>query len=362
VVALEEYRSSSLAAGQRRRKGAGASLTSTPKNRVWGFEITPSGRPCADLDLSWETATGSVQYTYEIASGRAEFLTRDPLGFKAGPNMYTYVRQNPWTNFDPEGLDIHALHEFWAGMGDSFIGAGKGMAHAAMHPIDTGKALASGAAHAIAHPISTATAVAHATASEWQSGPRGMGHVMGNVLTALAPIPGASAAKVGSGIVSKVGDVVASARGVKTLTGEAKFAPQGFTKTQAEHLAAPYTGEGHHFPITQAAAKNLGVPDAIKNHPLNVSKPEGMSQGDFYEHHYKVDPSFHGTKVPGGSQNWSGKTLGLEKYGPVGRAWHGTSDAAKSAAGAAAGTAPAAGAMAHAQSHQPPQPPPKHNQ
>jgi hypothetical protein len=105
VVALKEYRSSSLAAGQRRRKSAGASLTSTPKNRVWDFEITPSGRPCADLDLSWETAIGSVQYTYKIASGRAEFLTRDPLGFKAGPNMYTYVRQNPWTHFDPEGLD-----------------------------------------------------------------------------------------------------------------------------------------------------------------------------------------------------------------------------------------------------------------
>jgi RHS repeat-associated protein len=33
------------------------------------------------------------------------FLTRDPLGFKAGPNMYTYVHQNPWTHFDPEGLD-----------------------------------------------------------------------------------------------------------------------------------------------------------------------------------------------------------------------------------------------------------------
>ena len=32
------------------------------------------------------------------------FLTRDPLGFMAGPNMYTYVRQNPWTHFDPEGL------------------------------------------------------------------------------------------------------------------------------------------------------------------------------------------------------------------------------------------------------------------
>jgi RHS repeat-associated protein len=35
------------------------------------------------------------------------FLTRDPLGFKAGLNMYTYVRQNPWTRFDPLGLQTN---------------------------------------------------------------------------------------------------------------------------------------------------------------------------------------------------------------------------------------------------------------
>ena len=33
------------------------------------------------------------------------FITRDPLGFVDGPNVYTYVKQNPWTNFDPEGLE-----------------------------------------------------------------------------------------------------------------------------------------------------------------------------------------------------------------------------------------------------------------
>ncbi len=32
------------------------------------------------------------------------FLTRDPAGFVDGPNLYAYVRQNPWTSFDPEGL------------------------------------------------------------------------------------------------------------------------------------------------------------------------------------------------------------------------------------------------------------------
>jgi RHS repeat-associated protein len=32
------------------------------------------------------------------------FITRDPAGFVDGPNLYTYVNQNPWTKFDPEGL------------------------------------------------------------------------------------------------------------------------------------------------------------------------------------------------------------------------------------------------------------------
>lgn len=32
------------------------------------------------------------------------FISRDPAGFVDGPNVYTYVRQNPWSKFDPEGL------------------------------------------------------------------------------------------------------------------------------------------------------------------------------------------------------------------------------------------------------------------
>jgi hypothetical protein len=32
------------------------------------------------------------------------FLSRDPAGQVDGPNVYTYVRQNPWTMFDPLGL------------------------------------------------------------------------------------------------------------------------------------------------------------------------------------------------------------------------------------------------------------------
>ena len=32
------------------------------------------------------------------------WLSRDPAGFADGPNLYAYVRQNPWTAFDPLGL------------------------------------------------------------------------------------------------------------------------------------------------------------------------------------------------------------------------------------------------------------------
>jgi RHS repeat-associated protein len=37
------------------------------------------------------------------------FITRDPTGFVDGPNLYTYVNQNPWTSFDPRGLDTQTI-------------------------------------------------------------------------------------------------------------------------------------------------------------------------------------------------------------------------------------------------------------
>ncbi len=40
------------------------------------------------------------------------FITRDPMGFVDGPNVYTYVRQNPWTAFDPEGLEAFNAQVF----------------------------------------------------------------------------------------------------------------------------------------------------------------------------------------------------------------------------------------------------------
>lgn len=42
------------------------------------------------------------------------FISRDPAGFVDGPNDYTYVRQNPWSFFDPEGLSLQPLGDWLA--------------------------------------------------------------------------------------------------------------------------------------------------------------------------------------------------------------------------------------------------------
>lgn len=119
-------------------------------------------------------------------------------------------------------------------------------------------------------------------------------------------------------------------------TGPAKFIDQGFSPEKAEYLAAPYDGMGHHnFP--RNALKPIQLPQLLSDSIFNVLKPNGMSRGDFYELHYRVDPRFHGTGFPGavGGGGWSGKKIGLEKYGPVGRLWNGSPAALNAAAGIA---------------------------
>ncbi len=54
------------------------------------------------------------------------FITRDPLGFVDGPNVYAYVRQNPWTFFDPEGLVCWALPKGYAESAEYREGFNKG--------------------------------------------------------------------------------------------------------------------------------------------------------------------------------------------------------------------------------------------
>jgi RHS repeat-associated protein len=120
VILLAEHdEPTTLAAKKKRQHGALSWPTSTPKNRVWGFENIPSGRPCVEFDLTWETAIGSVQYTYRNASGRAEWLSRDPIAERGGINLYDYVGNDPIDGTDPLGLKTCWKHVLMTTFGDS---------------------------------------------------------------------------------------------------------------------------------------------------------------------------------------------------------------------------------------------------
>jgi RHS repeat-associated protein len=76
--------------------------TSTPEVELL-FER--SSRPLALPYRNDEDPTGLLNEGFryrDLETGT--FITRDPLGFVDGPNMYAYVVQNPWTKFDPAGL------------------------------------------------------------------------------------------------------------------------------------------------------------------------------------------------------------------------------------------------------------------
>ena len=157
------------------------------------------------------------------------FISRDPLGHVDGPNVYCYVRQNPWTMWDPEGL---------RGIGDSngpvldyLWDLGGGVVHGGIEAVD-------GMGHAVAHPINTATAVKDGVLAvrdgigELSSALYG-GHVTwgeigtayGDGLTEVASDPakvgrivGGSAVSLGVGKAAAVGGKLAMAAAAQTNT------------------------------------------------------------------------------------------------------------------------------------------------
>jgi hypothetical protein len=111
----------------------------------------------------------------------------------------------------------------------------------------------------------------------------------------------------------------------------------------------PYEGMGHHGIVPrrftfQRPIDGLALPRWIPDRPLpkvvsdsalNVSKPDGVTRGQMYAYHYRVDPKFHGARLPDGSGGgWSGKKLGLQKYGLAERLWYSAPDALRAPIGA----------------------------
>jgi hypothetical protein len=140
---------------------------------------------------------------------------------------------------------------------------------------------------------------------------------------------------VGAGELKATADLGALAR----ANSVGRYLKQGFSAAKAERLAQPYRGMGDHAFIKRGARlpRLLGgapVPEWIVDSPFNVLKPSGISTGDMYELHFKVDPQMYGARLPGGSgrgSGWSGKRLGLQKYDGPARLWFRTPNATKRA-------------------------------
>ncbi|WP_397580583.1 hypothetical protein, partial [Sphingorhabdus sp.] len=162
-------------------------------------------------------------------------------------------------------------------------------------------------------------------------------HTFENYLSVASPLIG-PLAKYGARFVGSGLRSAGNSTSVVAERGAGKFVSQGFSPAQAEYLAEPYVGMGHHF-----IPRRAGLPSIISDSPLNVLKPSGISRGNFYELHFKVDPFYPGSRLPGaaGGGVWNGTSLGLEKYGTVGRLWFGSPTPLKVTVG---GTVAAGGA------------------
>jgi hypothetical protein len=109
---------------------------------------------------------------------------------------------------------------------------------------------------------------------------------------------------------------------------------RGLNEPTARYLSKPYEGRGDHAVIQNSQKsilgfktpllKNVPIPKGIMDGPLNVSRPRGMSQYDFYKYHYGVDPGYYGGSLPrelNGGNGLSGKRLGFERYSNPRRTW-----------------------------------------
>jgi RHS repeat-associated protein len=206
------------------------------------------------------------------------FISRDPLGNVDGPNVYCYVRQNPWTAFDPEGLwgigdsngpVLDYLWDLGGGVVDGGIEAVEGMGHAVAHPINTATAVKDGvlAVRDGIGELSSALDAGHVTWGE-------IGTAYGDGLAEVASDPakvgkivGSSAVSLGAGKAAAVGGKLAMAAALQTNTARtvavsavlatAELAPVASGAARGGAIAAQ-VGAGFANGAKQAAKTPLG--------------------------------------------------------------------------------------------------------
>jgi len=92
----------------------------------WGAYTDVTGgapSPPSTPGGAWPGSAGLILLThryYNPDTGR--FLTRDPMGYEGGVNVYAYTRNNPIMRIDPSGYDFLGLSDVeWRGAGKQLV-------------------------------------------------------------------------------------------------------------------------------------------------------------------------------------------------------------------------------------------------
>jgi hypothetical protein len=319
----------------RRNAQAGASARNAEAvgRRLWN-EATRTGQNILGRTQSELRALGAGQSGQPILSAR-------PPSTPSGPTVVTWLDGSPAAKFlggqmaEGVGQGAGALRGAWHSLeGLGFMGRLANYDPDAWGSvIDSGSAAADYIRKGIANPAKVGQDIQNA-AHQFQVG------VDPGATPMADTFAGEMRRRLGIGLNQgelawDVGTLAAGSPALKAVEGlgavgdatsAAEFAKMGFKPAQAERLTQPYSGIGHHSPLSQAVANDLGIPPWLRDSSFNVVKPDGMNQGDFYRFHFQTDPQYYGSgfsrKI--GGPGWSGKKLGLQKYGLLGRLWYGT--------------------------------------
>lgn len=110
---------------------------------------------------------------------------------------------------------------------------------------------------------------------------------------------------------------------IPALADEAYLAA-GISKRQLADLNKPYVRIGHHN-VRQSWTK--GLPQFIRDNPVFVVKPPGITKRAFNELHFGLDDSVYGGRLKvdrRGAKGWSGEKLGMQRYNQLDRLAFGT--------------------------------------
>lgn len=214
---------------------AGAAVTPLQKTASGSSEENPDKRAYFDPLLVVELQRDRELWGYDLG-----------LGVDVGPNLYAYVRQNPWTYYDPYGLFLgydsagdyaREVGQVWVGYGDSIAATATGTWNAVTKPGQTLDGIKAVASDPGAAAKGAWNGVKQAGADLASGDARKQGNVIGGILQAAIPASKAKMlSKLPSGKRKKGGGGegdggVDSAKETKAATDEAVEASSEAPKT-----------------------------------------------------------------------------------------------------------------------------------